>query len=175
MTKTLEELQKEIELIQSQTNNKIQELIKNYELEKEKEEEFKIIERVKKNNNYYCISNLTNNENNNIHENNEIYHRIDNRYYNSNNYFHTREEAEKYLKRFLLELKILRTRDKINGDWKPDWKDGSNKICIDVDENNINEYYGQDRLNPLAFQSREKRKEFRGLISDEEIIEFLNF
>lgn len=32
MTKTLEELKKEIELIQSQSNDKIQELIKQYEI-----------------------------------------------------------------------------------------------------------------------------------------------
>ena len=44
-----------------------------------------------------------------------------------------------------------------------------------MEENEVDEYYGQDRSNLLSFETREKRARFRELIADEEIIEFLNF
>lgn len=162
----------EIELLKSQIQdlvNKVNELE-----EKEKKEEFKIVERVSKFSNYYIISGIENDEFS-TESIEEQFDSVDTKYYNSNNYFHTQEEAEKYLKRFLLELKILRTRDKVNGDWEPNWTNDDNKFCIDVEENEVDEYYGQDRSNLLSFETREKRARFRELIADEEIIEFLNF
>ena len=143
MTKTLEELKKEIELIQSQSNDKIKELINQYEIEKEKKEEFVIVERLTDGNDYYCVYNLVANESEGVNSFSDNYDSSDNKYYNSNNYSHTREEAEKYLKRFLLELKVLRTRDRVNGDWEPNWNDDTNKFSIDVEGSDVDEYYGR--------------------------------
>ena len=163
----------EIELLKSQIQdlvNKVNELE-----EKEKKEEFKIVERVSKFSNYYIISGIENDEFS-TESIEEQFDSVDTKYYNSNNYFHTQEEAEKYLKRFLLELKILRTRDKVNGDWKPNWNDGDQiKHTIICCRNYVNEYFHYIHYKALSFETKEKRKKFRELITDEEIIEFLSF
>lgn len=166
----------EIKLLKSQIQdlmNKVKELE-----EKNKKEEFVVVERVNKFSKYYIISGIEDDEFS-TKSIEEQFDSVDTKYYDSNNYFHTKEEAEKYLKRFLLELKILRTRDKINDDWKPNWNDGEEyKYCICINyniKNTISECTSISTAYHLSFESEEKRNQFRELISDEETIEFLSF
>lgn len=102
------------------------------------------------------------------------YSKIDKNNFENYNYFETEKEAVKYAKITQNNLKVLQTLEYINGDWKPDWTDGVNKYCIHLNYNTINEYTFISSTHQLIFQSEEKRKEFRELITDEEIKLFLN-
>lgn len=164
-----EEIEKEIIKLNEESGNlsyKIKELI--YELNKNKQH---FIER-KLYNNYYIITddyNLTYS----IEKDSNTY--IDNSYYNDFNYFHTEQEAIKYLNHIKLSLKILRARDFVNGDWKPDYelRPFNYLITLSSTHNVVEHYSLGDSL--LKFKNDEATNKFRELISNEEIIEFLSF
>ena len=159
--------------------NQIQELNKNALLLKEKiEQEEKQLKqkqlelwKPKENEEYYIFNsfldatNLYNNADSDIK-------RID-----SNNCFQIQEEAEKYANHIKLSLKILKTRDMLNGDWKPDWNNHQETKCIVYmnDDKINNDYHYNINKSSLYFKSVEIREQFRLLITDQEIIEYLSF
>lgn len=95
----------------------------------------------------------------------------------ANNCFQTEEEAQKYANHIKLSLKILKTRDMLNGDWKPDWNNHQETKCIVYmnDDKINNDYHYNINKSSLYFKSVEIREQFRLLITDQEIIEYLSF
>lgn len=163
------EIEREIIKLNEERDNlsyKIKEL--NYELNKNKQH---FIER-KLYNNYYVITddyNLTYS----IEKDSSTY--IDDSYYNDFNYFHTEQEAIKYLNHIKLSLKILRARDFVNDGWKPDYelRQFNSLITLSSTFNVAVDYSLEESF--LIFKNNIAVNEFRKLITDEEIIEFLLF
>ena len=159
--------------------NQIQELNKNALLLKEQiEQEEKQLKqnklelwKPKENEEYYIfdayldILNLYNNSN------------FDKMQIDSNNCFQTEEEVQKYVNYIKLSLKILKTRDLLNGDWKPDWNNGNERKYFIYMSNHRIEYdwYYNNKKSFLYFKSEEIREQFRSLITDQEIIEYFSF
>ena len=159
--------------------NQIQELNKNALLLKEQiEQEEKQLKqnklelwKPKENEEYYIfdayldILNLYNNSN------------FDKMQIDSNNCFQTEEEVQKYVNYIKLSLKILKTRDLLNGDWKPDWNNGNERKYFIYMSNDRIEYdwYYNNKKSFLYFKSEEIREQFRSLITDQEIIEYFSF
>ena len=101
----------------------------------------------------------------------------DNDSYNIFNYFKSEEEAKKYVKHELLSLKLIRLRDKLNGDWIPDWSNNNEWKYFIVLNNNkiINDSSYKFKFSNLYFKTKESREEFLRLIPKEEILEYLRF
>lgn len=53
--------------------------------------------------------------------------------YNNNNYFHTKERAQKVADKINFLLKLERLHDTFCPDYKPDWNDGENKYFVFYD------------------------------------------
>lgn len=164
-----EEIEKEIKKLSEERENlsyKIEEL--KYELNKNKQH---FIER-KFNKTYYTIANDWGLTYFSELDNNLDIHSCS---YNDFNYFHTEDEVKKYLNHIKLSLKILRARDFVNDNWKPDYKLRQfNDVIMLQSKNDIFCPYNLGR-HILTFENDDKISEFRKLISDEEIIKFLSF
>jgi len=164
-----EEIEKEIIELQEERDNlsyKIKEL--NYELNKNKQH---FIERKFKNN-YY---NITNDWGLTYSSEIDSGTSIEDADYNDFNYFHTEDEAKKYLSHIKLSLKILRARDFVNDGWKPDCELRQFNCLITLSSTlNVAVDYSLEE-SFLIFKNNIAVNEFRKLITDEEIIEFLSF
>ena len=133
-------------------------------------------ESIKENDKYYYIDVSgglfeTNYTSNNITSN------YDKNLISQYNCYKTEEEAQKFLNHFILTSKIIQTRDLLNEDWKPNWNNGNErKYFIYISEKKIStDWFFGRCFNPLYFKSEEIREQFRSLITDQEIIEFLSF
>ena len=158
-----EELKKEI----IKLNNEIKATKKEF-----KSGNYNIVERVKKEENYYSIVELFE-----VDPNCEYFDSVDNMYYKDLNYFHTEEEAQKYADNIRLSLKILRARDKARGGWIPDGikKEEFSELIFRFNEFTV---IGGSNVNysrtHLTFKDEEQIELFRKLVTDEEIINYLN-
>ena len=176
-----ENLQKEIEALQNQFLNefktKVGELIKDFNKKEEQNNKPKLFcESIKENEKYYYIDlcnglldiDFTTNYAGSTYDKNLI---------SQYNCYKTEEEAQKFLNHFILTSKIIQTRDLLNGDWKPDWNDGNEKKYFIFMSNDRIEYdwYYNNKKSFLYFKSEEIREQFRSLITDQEIIEYLSF
>lgn len=112
-----------------------------------------------------------------IEEDIEDHHSYDTNSYNQNNYFDTKEEAERYLNHFLLQLKLLRVRDRINDGWIPDWNDlEESKYTIHLSNNRVLTFTSVSSCDtPLWFETKEKRELFMKIVKHSEIIQLLKF
>lgn len=97
---------------------------------------------------------------------------MNNNHYFSFNYFDTKTEAKLYADWLQNALEILRVMNTINGDWKPNFKNGKNYVVC-LSEDNLFEGYFFCYNYILAFENASKRQEFRNKISDEKIKMFL--
>lgn len=176
--KTLEELEKELILQKEKINNSLIDL-KAIEDEiillkdKAVNNRVKAVDRLEKYQKYYYIG--ANFRRLIIDEDKESHHVADDNSYSQNNYFQTKEEAERYLKHFLLQLELLRLRDKLNGDF--DYINKNNKkyvIEYNIDQKHIHlDYYTGYLTTHLYFKSPKIRQEFIDIIGKEKIIQYL--
>lgn len=168
---TLQELEESIKKIQKESEDKINSLLKEYKEDKVNNVYDTIAERVEKDKMYYFI-NLAEDDLIYCHAERNDY--VDVRYHKDGNYFHTEEEAKKYAKHFLLSLKILRLRDKLNNECEQQW--GEYRYCTALNiSNKVSELDNKFYIEQLQFKTEEIRENFRKLITDEEIIKFLSF
>lgn len=145
------------------------------QIEKNKEFDLLQLNRLSDGDKFYCVyaySGLLT-----IEEDIEDHHTFDDNSYNQNNYFDTKEEAERYLNHFLLQLKLLRVRDRINDGWIPDWNDSEeSKYTIHLSNNRVLTFTSVSSCDtPLWFETKEKRDLFMKAVKYSEIAQLLKF
>lgn len=164
---TLESKKKELKKEIIKLNDEIKATKKEY-----KSGKFNIVERLKKEEDYYSIVELFE-----VDPNCEYFDLVDNIYYKDLNYFHTKEEAKKYADNIKLTLKILRARDKARDNWIPDDSKGEEEfyeLLYKFNEFDVRfGYISPFSRTHLTFKDQEQIDLFRKLVTDEEIIKFL--
>lgn len=63
----------------------------------------------------------------------DINNNTDSRYFENNNYFHTRRRAQEVADKINFLLKLERLHDTLCSNYKPDWNDGENKYFVFYD------------------------------------------
>lgn len=96
--------------------------------QREKEPKF---ERVKSHEIYSCI--IINSCGASVVSDKDFGTGADLRYFENNNYFHTRERAQEVANKINFLLKLERLHDTFCSDYMPDWNDGENKYFVFYD------------------------------------------
>ena len=112
--------------------------IKKLEAEKEKP----VFERLKSRNEYYFVHSTGGQFA--VDSTPEEYTFFDDKYFESNNYFHTKERAEEVADKINFLLKLERLHDTFCPDYKPDWEDKSKAkwvVVFDCDKDKYTPFY----------------------------------
>lgn len=176
--KTLEELEKELILQKEKINNSLIDL-KAIEDEiillkdKAVDNKIKAAYRLEKYQKYYYVSmdfrKLI------IGEDKDAHHIVDDNSYSQNNYFQTKEEAERYLNHFLLQLELLRLRDRLNGDFDHNSTSVVKyAIYYSITDSKLKLIHSRNCIEgSLFFRSEYVREEFINIVGEDKIIQYL--
>lgn len=86
------------------------------------------------------------------------------------NYFKTREQAERHAKRLKLYNKLWKLAEHLNGDWVPDWTDSrivKHAIKSEFDEFKVDSF-SYSNLGAPIFRSQELAGKALSMLTDEE-------
>lgn len=94
----------------------------------------------------------------------------DNRMVENYNAFQSKEDAEKMAKYWRIFTKAIFVMNKINGDWKPDWKNEKQiKYNITFQQFLRSGGYYEQSFNPFVFETDKKRQEFEDVMGKDDV------